>query len=254
MTTMPFAVIEIGVHRTTMLGDLNFNLDTIVASLAAAVIVIGLGLLASRRATSLAPRRAQLLWETIVTVTERRVGSTIGSTGSQIVPLSISLFAFILIASWLELVPSGSPKALPPPTGDINLTLALAVFAVVFVHASSIRSRGLRGYFRHYLRPSPWLLPINVLEELVKPITLALRLFGNIFAGSMMTLLIIELFPTFATPVPLAVWKLFGMAIAVVQAFIFALLTMLYFEAAVSPDEAPPTPLAPKSGPPSERL
>ena len=107
----------------------------------------------------------------------------------------------------------------------------------------SIRTKGFKGYFSHFLQPFPVLLPLNILEELVKPITLALRLFGNIFAGGIM-LLIIGLLPAYLTPLPTVPWKLFGMAIGVIQAFIFALLTILYFGMAAQGhggghDEAP---------------
>lgn len=166
--------IDIGVHDTITFGGATFNTDTIAASLVAGIVVVGLGLYVRLRTTSGVPNRAQLLWETLVSATERQVERTIGPTGRKVVPLAISLFAFILIANWLELIPSGSPKAFPSPTGDINLTVALAAFVIIPVHVVSLRTRGVRGYLRHYLRPSPWLLPINLIEEIAKPITLAL--------------------------------------------------------------------------------
>lgn len=232
---------DIGVHDTITLGGATFNTDTIAASLVAGIVVVGLGLYVRLRTTSGVPRRAQLLWETLVSATERQVERTIGPTGRRIVPLAITLFAFILIANWLELIPSGSPKALPSPTGDINLTVALAGFVILLVHGASLRARGVRGYLGHYLHPSPWLLPINLIEEIAKPITLALRLFGNVFAGTVMATLILELFPPHLAPLPLLAWKLFAMFVAVVQAFLFALLSVLYFETALKPDSDPTT-------------
>src|SRR4029078_4047961 len=91
-----------------------------------------------------------------------------------------------------------------------------------------IRNSGLRNYARHFVEPFPILLPLNVLEELIKPLTLALRLFGNIFAGGIM-LALIGLLPFYALWAPNLLWKLFDMAIGGIQAFIFALLTVLYF-------------------------
>ncbi|MGH9079668.1 MAG: FoF1 ATP synthase subunit A, partial [Acidimicrobiales bacterium] len=150
----------------------------------------------------------------------------------------VTLFFFIVFASWLDVIPSGHPqKALPSQTGDLNLTIALAIAAIVAVHATAIRVRGWRSYLRHFLRPSPWVLPINIIEELAKPFTLALRLFGNVFAGSVMVLIILELIPTFIAPVPLAAWVLFSMAVAVLQGFLFSLLTIVYFQAALDPSE-----------------
>ena len=99
---------------------------------------------------------------------------------------------------------------------------------MVSVWVYGIRQKGAKGYFRHFFEPFPVMLPLNVLEELIKPITLALRLFGNIFAGGIM-LALITLMPVYILWAPNVLWKGFDMAIGVIQAFIFALLTVLYF-------------------------
>ena len=144
----------------------------------------------------------------------------------------MSLFFFILIANWLELVPSklneDTSHLLAAPTADTNLTYALAAVTIVSVWTYGIRQKGVKGYFKHFLEPFPVLLPLNILEELVKPITLALRLFGNIFAGGIM-LALIGLIPLYGLWAPNLLWKLFDMFIGGIQAFIFALLTVLYF-------------------------
>jgi F-type H+-transporting ATPase subunit a len=109
---------------------------------------------------------------------------------------------------------------------------------IIAVHATWIRRQGLRNYVGHYFRPYKVLLPINLIEELVKPVTLALRLFGNIFSGGLMLVLIADLLPAnWIAPTPIldVVWKLFdGLFVGPVQAFIFSLLTILYFEAAIA--------------------
>ena len=99
---------------------------------------------------------------------------------------------------------------------------------IVSVWAYGIRTKGCEGLLQHFLEPFPVLLPLNILEELVKPITLALRLFGNIFAGGIM-LALIGLIPIWALWLPNILWKIFDMFIGGIQAFIFALLTVLYF-------------------------
>ena len=151
------------------------------------------------------------------------------------VPLAIALFMFILIANWLELIPT--MDKVPAPTADVNVTFALALVVIIWMHATSIRRKGVKGYLKHYGQPYVALTPLNILEELAKPITLALRLFGNIFSGTIM-LLLIGLFPAYVVPWPNAVWKLFDMFIGVIQAFIFALLTILYFSSAVETEES----------------
>jgi F-type H+-transporting ATPase subunit a len=209
------------------------------STLIAGVIVIGLGLLAARRATSGVPGKLQLFFETTVDQVNQLVESTVGPAGVRIVPLALALFLFILTANWLEVIPSsprGGTEYLPSPTANVNLTYAMALIVIVVVHVASIRARGLRGYVKHYFQPFPFFFPINVIEEITKPITLALRLFGNLFAGTLMLLLIAALLPVFIVPVADVAWKLFDMFIGFIQAFIFALLTIVYYGMATTVD------------------
>jgi F-type H+-transporting ATPase subunit a len=222
---------EIGHHITLKLGGFVFNLDTIWSTAIAMAIVLGLGLLLRSKATSGVPGRLQLVWENIVSQVRSQVEEQIGPTAPFVVPLALALFMFILIANWLELVPTA--HKIPAPTADVNLTFALALVVIVWMHIVSVRRKGAGNYFKHYGQPYKALIPINIIEEIAKPVTLALRLFGNIFSGTIMIILI-GLFPAFIVPWPNAAWKLFDMFIGVIQAFIFALLTVLYFSSAVS--------------------
>ena len=228
------ADVEVGHHHTAQIGGLTFNVDTIWSSVVAGVIVLGAGLYMARRATSGRPSKLQLLWETIVDAVQKQVEAMMGPVAPFVVPLAVTLFTFILIANWLELIPTQG--WLTSPSADINMTLALALLVVVWVHVAHIRQKGLRPYLSHYASPYPALIPLTVLEEIVKPFTLALRLFGNIFAGGIM-LAIIGLIPAWLLWLPNSLWKGFDMAIGVIQAFIFALLTILYFGFALGEEE-----------------
>ena len=221
--------IKIGEHTTVQIGGLTFNIDTIWSTLVAGAVVVGLGLWMRSKVTSGVPSKIQIIWETIVEAVTKQVEDSLGAVNRYVVQLAIALFTFILIANWLELIPSGhEPELLVSPTADVNLTYALALLVIVGVHVHSVRRRGWRGYGKHYFEPYPVLFPLNVIEELVKPVTLALRLFGNIFSGGIMIALI-GLLPLWIMWGPNAAWKLFDMFIGVIQAFIFALLTILYF-------------------------
>jgi F-type H+-transporting ATPase subunit a len=228
------ADVEVGHHHTAQIGGLTFNVDTIYSSIVAGVIVLGAGVYMARRATSGRPSKLQLLWETIVDAVQKQVEAMMGPVAPFVVPLAVTLFTFILIANWLELIPTQG--WLVSPSADINMTLALALLVVVWVHVAHIRQKGLRPYLSHYASPYPALIPLTVLEEIVKPFTLALRLFGNIFAGGIM-LAIIGLIPAWLLWLPNSLWKGFDMAIGVIQAFIFALLTILYFGFALGEEE-----------------
>lgn len=227
--------IEPGVHPTRDWFGLTVNIDTVSSTVIAGVIVILLGFLVRRvltkRTEDHVPTKLQIIWESVVGEVNKQVEDNLGHVHPYVAPLAISLFFFILIANWLELVPSELNEhahLLPAPTSDTNLTYAMAIFAVVSVWIYGIRKSGL-GYFKHFIQPYPVLLPLNVLEELVKPITLALRLFGNIFAGGIMLALIAAIPWWAGMPVANVLWKMFDMVIGGLQAFIFALLTVLYF-------------------------
>jgi F-type H+-transporting ATPase subunit a len=229
------ADLEVGHHRQAEFLGFTVNVDTIVSSIVAGVIVLGVAMYMAKRATSGRPSKLQLAFETIVDAVEKQVKTSMGDVAPFVVPLAVVLFMYILIANWLELLPSGG--YLEAPSGDINFTLALGLFVIVWVHIVHIRQKGLRRYLAHYKHGVPVIAPVlNAIEELVKPFTLALRLFGNIFAGGVM-LAIIGLFPGYLLWFPNAVWKYVDFFVGVIQAFIFALLTILYFGFALEPEE-----------------
>ncbi|MGH3444524.1 MAG: F0F1 ATP synthase subunit A [Nocardioidaceae bacterium] len=222
--------IEIGNHVTGTFLGLTLNLDTIWTTGIAGAIVIGLGLWMRFTVTNGTPSKIQILWEAIVSQVTTEVEGNLGRVHPLVVPLAVALFFFILIANWLEVIPSGEhPRYLPAPTADVNLVYAMALLVIIGVHVFGIREQGLKGYLRHYAQPNIALLPLNIIEEIVKPFTLALRLFGNIFAGGIMIALIGFLLPIYTIWVANPIWKLFDMFIGAIQAFIFALLTVLYF-------------------------
>jgi len=227
--------IQIGHHVTREFLGMTFNIDTIISTIVAGALVLILGFWATRSLTKdtkdHVPTKVQILWETVVGQVNKQVEDNLGKVHPFVAPLAISLFFFILFANWLELVPTELNEGthlLPAPTADTNLTYALAAVTMVSVWTYGIRQKGAKGYFKHFAEPFPVLLPLNVLEELIKPITLALRLFGNIFAGGIM-LALIGMIPLYAMWAPNILWKAFDMIIGVIQAFIFALLTVLYF-------------------------
>jgi F-type H+-transporting ATPase subunit a len=223
--------IKVGEHITTTIFGLTFNVDTIYCTLIAGTIVCGLGLWMARAATAEVPGKLQLFFEMVIDTTRKQVESTIGPQAAFVVPLAVALFLFILIANWIEIIPSGSKDYLKSPTADVNLAYALALTVIIWVHIVALQRRGT-DYVKGFFRPLGQ-SPIKIIEELVKPVTLSLRLFGNLFSGGIMIALI-ALFPPFIIPVPNVAWKLFDMAIGVIQAFIFALLTVLYFTFALS--------------------
>jgi len=230
--------IEVGVHRTVTLFGFALNIDTIWTTAIAGVIVIGLGLVLRLSATKAVPTRVEVFWETIVEAVEAQVEGNIGRPSPFVVPLAVTIFVFVLVANWLELLPSDG--YLKSPSADVNFTYALALLVIIWVHANGVRHSGFRHYIKHVFFPPgrpAWLAPFNLIEEIVRPFTLALRLFGNILAGGIM-LSVIALLPFYITPaLGEAAWDLFDMFIGLIQAGIFALLTILYFGFALKPEK-----------------
>jgi len=251
----PLTGIDItpGLHLQWKVGGLTINGEIVWATVIAGIVVVTLGLMMAKRATAGVPSKPQLLWELAVGAVQKQVDDTIGPRGAKVVPLALTLFVFIFTCNLFEVLSIGSPiDWLPAPTSDVNLPLAMALYVIVLVHVAAIRNRGVGGYLRHYYaRPFPKKLFLvnlfmNGVEELVKPVTLTLRLFGNLFAGGLMLSLLASLVIWKLGAVPIGgilsvpftvVWKLFDMAIGAIQAFIFALLTILYFDTAMAPDE-----------------
>lgn len=229
--------VEVGGHIQWHVFGLAWNVDTILGTLIAGAIVLGMGFYLRARVSSTKPTKVQLFFEAVVGEVENQVESTMGiRTAPFVVPLAVALFLFILFANWLAIVPTGHhPEYAPPPASDANLAYALALLVIVSMHVTGIRKKGFGGYYHHLVTPHWVMLPINLIEELVRPVTLALRLFGNIFSGVIMVSLI-ALFPAWLLWAPDIVWKLFDMFIGLIQAFIFALLTVLYFSS-VKPAE-----------------
>jgi F-type H+-transporting ATPase subunit a len=238
--------IHPGEHPEGHFAGMTFNLDTIWVTVVAGAIVVALGFWARAKLTAdtedHVPSKIQILWETIVGQVTEQVEANLGKPNPFVIPLATALFFFILIANWIEVIPTElNPEVhlLPSPTADTNLTYAMAFLVIVGVWTFGIRQKGLKGYLKHFLEPYPYLLPLNILEELVKPITLALRLFGNIFAGGIMLGLIAGLVSLAPASIPIGgvlagvmnvIWKLFDVLfLGGLQAFIFALLTVLYF-------------------------
>ncbi len=228
------ADIEVGTHSTIKIFGLTLNSDTILTSLIAGVILLGLAFYMRAKAKSGVPSKLQLIFESVVQAVNKQVEESMGiRVAPYVVPMAVTLFLYILLCNWIGLIPSGHPEKLPAPTADINLALAMAFVVIIPMHIMSIRRRRVKHYIKHYFQPYPIMFPINLIEELVKPFTLALRLFGNLISGAIMVSLL-ALMPVFVMWLPQGAWKLIDAAVGVIQAFIFALLTILYFAFAAS--------------------
>lgn len=226
----------------------TLNYETLIATGVAAFVTLAVGFGIAYTLKRGTPHRLQLVFELFLSYVRRLSAETVTERDAAwIMPIAATIGFFILMANWLDFFPLQKP--VEPPNADINLTLAMALVVILIVQWYSVRALGWRGYFRRFTKPFEMnivvralFVPLNIIEEAVKPITLALRLFGNIFAGVLMVYLLGLLFSAWGTsavffkalsPLALAgmvIWKLFDVLfVGTIQAFIFLLLTVIYF-------------------------
>ena len=189
-------------------------------------IMLALALVAwvvTRRLRS-APGPWQVVIEGVVSAIEDAIRSVLPDQFRQVMPFVATLWIFIVVANLASLVPG-----MRSPTGDLSLTVALAILVFLAVHWYGIRSNGLKSYLRHYLMPNPILLPFHVISEISRTVALAVRLFGNIFSLQMAALLVL-LVAGFLAPVPVLMLHIIE---AVVQAYIFGMLALIYIAGAI---------------------
>src|SRR6202142_4730107 len=234
-TILADAQIEGGEHHTATWLGLTVNPDTVLSTAIAAALVLALAFFLRAKVTSTGvPGGVQLFWEAITIQMRNQIESAIGMRIAPFVlPLAVTLFIYILIANWLSVLPlqysdhGKTTELLSSAAADINYVLALALFVFICYHVAGIWRRGIIGLPVAVLKGHVAVLaPINLVEELAKPISLSLRLFGNIFAGGIL-LSLIALFPPYIMWPPNAIWKAFDLLLGAIQAFIFALLTIL---------------------------
>ncbi|MGB9682573.1 MAG: F0F1 ATP synthase subunit A [bacterium] len=175
------------------------------------------------RSLSEYPSKIQSLFETLIEFYDNIAVQVMGEKGKQFVPLALSIGIFILLSNWIEIIPGFNA-----PTRDLSTTVALAIVAVASTYVAGIREKGWR-FFKKYIEPNPILLPLNILEELVRPVSLSFRLFGNIIGEEIVIALLVMLVPLIL-PIPM---MLLGLFTGLIQAFIFSLLTLLYIAGAI---------------------
>ena len=200
---------------------------TIVFTWMVMILLTTISWLLTRRlnATELHPSRWVTGWEVTVALIREQIRQICPVGGDTYLPFVGTLFLFILVSNLLEIIPGWHA-----PTGSLSTTSALALCVAVAVPVFGIRKQGLAEYLRSYLRPSFLMLPFHILSEISRNLALAVRLFGNIMSGSLIVGILLAIAPLF---VPM-IMQILGLLIGIIQAYIFAVLAMVYIGAAVS--------------------
>ena len=241
------------VHHLTNLqvgeGFWTLHLDTLIVSGVLGLVVFGSMMLLARNATSGVPTGWQNFIEMVVSMVDEQVNDTFHAKSNLVTPLSITIFIWVFVMNAMDLIPIdfvpmaayavGVPYLKIVPTTDPNLTFALSLTVLAIMIGMNFKYKGAGGYLREALTVpfGKYLFPINLLfriiEDLAKPISLALRLFGNMYAGEMVFILLAVwagsgfLWAPIAAALSLG-WALFHILIITLQAFVFMMLTIVY--------------------------
>lgn len=152
------------------------------------------------------------------------IRSVLPDHAERVFPFIATLWIFIILANLIGLIPG-----IHAPTSDLSVTAALAILVFLSVHWFGIGIEGIKQYFRHYLAPSPLLLPFHIISEISRTLTLAVRLFGNMMSLQMAALLVL-LVAGFLAPIPLLMLHIVE---ALIQAYIFGMLALIYLAGAI---------------------
>lgn len=225
---------------------LTFDVTVMIGTLISATVAFLLSLWATRR-LQMRPHGRQVVMEMLVDFCRGITRMTYDDerTAEKYLAITVTLFLFILVANelgvllmvvadvhepipWLGLTEEALKEAhgvswFKSPTADLNVTLAMAVAVALYSHYAGIRAN-VKNYLRHYMSP---LLPIHLVEEFSKPLTHAMRLWANIFAGEILITVLLMGYPLI-TGAPLLVWMGFSLFVGVIQAYIFTVLANVY--------------------------
>ena len=168
--------------------------------------------------------RRQLVAETIVTKLEGIVTGMIGEEGKRYVPYLVSVLLYLGISNIIGLF------GMKPPTKDLNVTAALALMSIILVEAAGIRKKGVGGWIKSFTEPIAIVTPINILEVFIKPLSLCMRLFGNVL-GAFVIMELLKLLVPVALPVPFSFY--FDIFDGLIQAYVFVFLTSMYIKEAI---------------------
>jgi len=176
------------------------------------------------RRIEIEPGPVQTALEGVVVTIESAVSEVAGRDTPVVMPFVGTLWIFVVFANLSGLIPE-----VHSPTRDLSATAALAILVFFSAHWFGVRTQGLKNYLRHYLKPSPILLPFHLISEVTRTVALAVRLFGNIMSLEMAALLIL-LVAGFLVPVPILMLHIVE---ALVQAYIFGMLALIYISGGI---------------------
>ena len=207
--------------------QVTINIEVIIMTWAVFVVLIVFGLFASRKKEIL-PRPIQVLGELVVATFYQLTEDALDKEqAKKYSPLICALFMFLLLSNWLGIIPH-----LEEPTKDLNTPLSLGIMGFAIAHYAGIKSKGFKAYINEYFQPMFFMMPLNLIGELSKIISISFRLFGNVMGGSIIILVVSYL--TYSILLPPMLNAFFGLFVGTIQAFVFTMLTLVYISVQVN--------------------
>lgn len=222
-------------------GPSSVHLNTLIMTYLVMAVLVLVTVSATRKLKR-KPGKSQVFFESLVDLAHAIVKTQTHHNSYKYVPLIGTIFLFILVSNWMGLFPLrivelfGTPQGfeLAAPTNDLNTNGAIAIIAVASYWFFGIQKKGL-AHFKHYFQPMPFMFPLNVMEDISRPLSLSFRLFGNILGGEIVLgILIFLTAPLIITSVVVLPIMVLKVLVGFIQAYIFAMLTMSYIGAMVA--------------------
>lgn len=243
--------LQLNLHTWTIGPSSDFwvlNLDTLAISILLGIGFVWLFSTIAKKAVVGVPGKSQNMIETCVEKVQDMVTESFHGESNLIAPLALTIFLWIFLMNFMDLIPvdliprlmtaAGLEHFRAVPTADPMMTFALSIPVFMLIIFYNFKIKGFKAVGKETLsKPFGWyLMPINIIfrlvEECVKPISLSLRLFGNLFAGELVFILIAALIPWWAQWLPGSIWAIFHILIITIQALIFMMLTVIYLSMA----------------------
>ncbi|MBW1980357.1 MAG: F0F1 ATP synthase subunit A [Deltaproteobacteria bacterium] len=205
------------------LGGMQFkvNSETLIMTWVVMALTVVFAWLATRRKARV-PGPWQHISELLVEWFKDLVREALGEEYvRRYFPLICALFIFLLLCNWIGIIPF-----LSEPTKDINTTLGLGIMGFFIAHGTAIKKKGLKLYIKEYFQPIFFMMPLNVVGEIAKVISISFRLFGNIMGGGIIIIVVSQLL--YGLVLPPFLYAFFGLFVGTVQAFVFMMLTLVY--------------------------
>ncbi len=239
-------------NLTYQAGEGSFwtlHVDTLITSVLMGLVIVVAFWLATRKATAGVPGKWQAFVEILLEFVDKQARDTYHGPSKLVTPIAITIFFWILLMNMLKFIPAdfiAKPLELlgvgywkPVPTADVNATLGMSISVFFLMLFFALRSKGIGGFTKEFLTApfGPWMMPfnliLNIVEWLAKPISLAMRLFGNMFGGEIVFLLIwvlggAGLIGMLGGAVFGLGWMIFHLLVIPLQAFIFMMLSIVY--------------------------